>query len=163
MKTSYLTHKNKGSNVLLGPRLMSIITHKDGTHHHINGCRELSTAAIDQKVNDKNHNKHTKYDKNDSPNSDGYRCHFVTRNPTFLASISYPRSSEESGKNSKSHIADQNKEYRAGKNQSSVQEGLQTLREKVGAPINSYPVFIYDIKVVNRVLFDLFKIALCLR
>ena len=81
------------------PNLISIITHKDGNDKTITDIKEPQNNN-EVSTNVKQGMKHTspdtqvRQDNEDNNNKDEYGCHIVTRNPKFIASISYPHISQ---------------------------------------------------------------------
>ena len=70
-------------------------------------------------------------DNDDKNNKDEYGCHIVTRNPKFLASISYPNVSQSMYNIRKPPINPAKKESRVRQNRSKNQDGVKMHPKKV--------------------------------
>ena len=70
-------------------------------------------------------------DNDDSNNKDEYGCHIVTRNPKFLASISYPNVSQSMYNIRKPPINATRKESRVRQNRSKNHDGVKMHPKKV--------------------------------
>ena len=78
-------------------------------------------------------------DNDDSNNKDEYGCHIVTRNPKFLASISYPNVSQSMYNIRKPPINAARKESRAQQNRSRNQDGVKMHPKKVYEIVELFP------------------------
>ena len=81
------------------PNLISIITHKDGNDKTIADIKEPQnnnkmSTNVKQGMKDTSPDTQLGQDNEDINNKDEYGCHIVTRNPKFIASISYPNLSQ---------------------------------------------------------------------
>ena len=81
------------------PNLISIITHKDGNDKTIADIKEPQnnnkmSSNVKQGMKHTSTDTQLRQDNEDNKNKDEYGCHIVTRNPKFLASISYPNLSQ---------------------------------------------------------------------
>lgn len=112
---------------------MSIITHKDGNNQPNKEGKaahdKMSTNAEELKSTSSSENM--KNDNNALVQKNEYGCHFVSRNPQFLASISYPSISQESTNVPKSSISAINKESRTRPNGDKIKDSTQMPLKKV--------------------------------
>ena len=117
------------------PNLISIITHKDGndkTIADIKGPSNNVTAnvkALQSASNDNEQLRHNNYDMTN--NKSEYDCHFVSRNPKFLTSISYPNIAQQSQNMTKARVHAIKKESRARQNRSKDKDGVKLHPKKV--------------------------------
>ena len=109
--------------------MRSIITHKDGNDKAKNS--ELATQPFNQMPI--NTDKQSPNDKDDflKSNKDEYGCHFVSRNPRFLASISYPSNGREPQFMAKANKNIARKESRVRQNKLRNIEGSKINHKKV--------------------------------
>ena len=118
------------------PNLISIITHKDGNDKTITDIKEPhNNNEMSKNVNEglKNTSTDTKprQDNDDNNNKDEYGCHIVTRNPKFLASISYPNVSQSMYNIRKPPINGTRKESRVRQNRTKNHDGIKMHPKKV--------------------------------
>ena len=73
----------------------------------------------------------TRQDNDDNNNKDEYGCHIVTRNPKFLASISYPNVSQSMYNIRKPPINGTRKESRVRQNRAKNPDGIKMHPKKV--------------------------------
>ena len=121
--------------------MRSIITHKDGNDKGKNAefekqnFNEMPANGKKDDQNDHTDNQ-SPNDKDDflKSNKDEYGCHFVSRNPRFLASISYPSQGREPQFMAKGNKNIARKESRVRQNK---------LRNIEGSKINPKKVIFY--------------------
>ena len=110
--------------------MRSIITHKDG-----NGKEKHSELPKQPPFNEipTNTDNQSQNDKDDflKSNKDEYGCHFVSRNPRFLASISYPSNGREPQFMAKANKNIARKESRVRQNKLRNIEGSKINPQKV--------------------------------
>ena len=118
--------------------MRSIITHKDGNDKAKNA--EFEKQPFNEIPTDLKRDDQTDLAYNQSPNNkddfqksnkDEYGCHFVSRNPRFLASISYPSNGREPQFMAKANKNIARKESRVRQNRFRNIEGSKINPKKV--------------------------------
>ena len=117
------------------PNLISIITHKDGNDKTITDIKEphnkvdANVKAPQSTSNDNEQLRHDNYDMVNNKNE--YDCHFLSRNPKFLTSISYPNIAQQSQNMTKVRVSAIKKDSRARQHRSKDKDGVKTHPKKV--------------------------------
>ena len=91
----------------------------------------MSTNVIKEGLINTSTDMSVRQDNDDSSNKHEYGCHIVTRNPKFLASISYPKVSQSMYNIRKPPINATRKESRVRQNRSRNQDGVKMHQKKV--------------------------------
>ena len=133
------------------PNLISIITHKDGNDKTITDIKEPQnnnkmSSNVKQGMKHTSTDTQLRQDNEDNKNKDEYGCHIVTRNPKFLASISYPNLSQTMYNIRKPPINTTRKESRV--RQTRAKDGTKMHPKKVlilNKCANSHVLFIFFI------------------
>ena len=99
----------------------------------------MSTNVIKEGLINTSTDTRVRQDNDDSNNKDEYGCHIVTRNPKFLASISYPNVSQSMYNIRKPPINATRKESRVRQHRSRNQDGVKMHPKKVYEIVELFP------------------------